>query len=67
MGESAFRKVPNRGTLIVEAILLQPQADSIDEAMTILGRHRPADEACQAIYARISRAPLEQFELLKAA
>lgn len=67
MDENAFRKVLNSGGLTVEEILLQAPVDRIDEVMTVLRRHRPTEEVCRALYARIGRAPLEEFELLKAA
>ena len=48
-------------------ILRRTRADRIDEVMTIFKRHRPADEMCRALYERIGKAPLAEFDLLKAA
>lgn len=67
MDERALQRVLKAGGLTAEEILRQTQADRIDEVMTMLKRHRPAEEVCRALYERIGKAPLEEFELLKAA
>jgi hypothetical protein len=67
MDERALQRVLKAGGLTAEEILRQTPADRIDEVMTMLKRHRPAEEVCRALYERIGKAPLEQFELLKAA
>jgi hypothetical protein len=47
-------------------ILQQVALDELDEAVTVLRRHKPADEVCSALKNLIATAPLVQFQALSA-
>jgi hypothetical protein len=47
-------------------ILQQVALHELDEAVTVLKRHKPAEEVCSALKSLIAMAPLAQFQTLSA-
>lgn len=46
-------------------ILQQVPPEELDEAVTLLKQHRPADEVCAALMTFIATAPLGEFRTLR--
>jgi hypothetical protein len=67
MDDKALRRALESGRLTVEDILRETPADRIDDTMAALKRYRPPEEVCRALYKRIGKAPLSEFQILKAA
>jgi hypothetical protein len=52
-------------TISSTEVLLQTPIDGLDEALTMLMRHRSAGEVCRALMERIAAVPLDEFNALK--
>jgi hypothetical protein len=65
MDQAVLEKMLRARTISSVEVLLQTPIDGLDEALTMLMRHRSAREVCEALMERIAAAPLDEFNALK--
>jgi hypothetical protein len=65
MEQAMLEKMLRAGKISSVEVLLQTSIDGLDEALTMLMRHRSAREVCKARMERIAHTPLEEFNQLK--
>jgi hypothetical protein len=65
MDQAVLEKMLRARTISSVEVLLQTPIDGLDEALTMLMRHRSAREVCEALMERIAAAPLDEFDALK--
>ena len=65
MDQAVLQRMIRAGKLSTAEVLQQTPVDRLEEAVALLRRYRPAKDICQALTARIAKAPLEDFGALK--
>ena len=65
MDQAVLENALRAGKISSVEVLLQTPIDGLDEALTMLMRHRSAREVCEALMERIAAVPLDEFDALK--
>ena len=65
MDQAVLENALRAGRISSVEVLLQTPIDGLDEALTMLMRHRSAREVCEALMERIAAVPLDEFDALK--
>jgi hypothetical protein len=65
MNQTALEQMLSTGKVTSAEVLADAPLDALDEALTMLMRHRPAKEVCDALMERITRTPIEDLCALK--
>jgi len=65
--DQVFERMLREGRITAEDVLRRIPAERVDGITEMLLHHLPYDEVRRALYERISAAPLDDFEILKAA
>jgi hypothetical protein len=65
MNQTALEQMLSTGKVTSAEVLADAPLDALDEALTMLMRHRPAKEVCDALMERITRTPIEDLNALK--
>ena len=65
MNQAALEQMLSTGKVTSAEVLADAPLDVLDEALTMLMRHRPAKEVCNALMDRITRTPIEDLSALK--
>ena len=65
MDQVMLDKMVRAGKMTVNDVVARAPMDKLDDTLTMLRRHRAAQEVCAALMERIKRAPLNDFEGLK--
>jgi hypothetical protein len=66
MDRKTFERLVRSGKITAGEVLAHASIDTLDEALTVLKRHCAGRDVCDALVARIAKAPLQDFEALKA-
>jgi hypothetical protein len=65
MNQAALEQMLSTGKVTSAEVLADAPLDALDDALTMLMRHRPANEVCDALMERITRTPSEDLCALK--
>jgi 16S rRNA C1402 N4-methylase RsmH len=65
MDQAVLERMIRAGKLSAADVLQQTPVDRLEEAVSLLKRHTPAKDICQALTERIARAPIDDFNALK--
>jgi hypothetical protein len=65
MDQAVLEKMLRTGKISSVEVLAETPIDGLDEALTMLMRHRSAREVCKALMERIAAVPLDEFHALK--
>ena len=65
MNQTALEQMLSTGKITAAEVLADAPLEALDEALTMLTRHRPAREVCNALMERITRTPIEDLSALK--
>ena len=64
MDRTVAEQMLSTGKITSAEILARTPVNGLDEALTMLMRHRPAKEVCEALMEWLSHTPLEEFNQL---
>jgi hypothetical protein len=65
MDQAVVEQMLSTGKITSAEVLAHTPLNGLDDALTMLMRHRSLKEVCKALMERISDAPLEDFNQLK--
>jgi hypothetical protein len=65
MDQAVLEDMLRAGKISSVEVLFQTPIGGLDEALTMLMRHRSARDVCKALMERISAASLDEFNALK--
>jgi len=65
MNQAVLERMIRAGKLSAADVLHQTPVDQLEEAVSLLKRHTPATDICQALTERIAKAPIDDFNALK--
>lgn len=65
MNQATLEQLLSTGKVTSAEVLAVVPLDGLDQALTMLVRHRPAKEVCNALMERITRTPIEDLSALK--
>jgi len=65
MDQAALERMVRDKKITSAEVLGQTPVEGLDAALTVLMRHRPMKEVCNALLERIAQVPLEEFNALK--
>ena len=65
MNQTALEQMLNTGKVTSAEVLADAPLNVLEETLTMLMRHRPSKEVCNALMEWIARTPIEDLSALK--